>query len=267
MRRNLHDTLSSSRTLVVVPIATGLLALIAEIDVLRPILLPILVAIATGLLLAVYRQASATHQEAVRLHRDVTHLWCLTPLVSNEYTPLPALGGAALSPAAAHQLITAYMTYRPTTLVELGPGASTILLVVACRRACLSTRFYGVEHDERYLTALRQVLHRLDASNVHLVHAPLSDGGWYDEKIVAAEVPDQVDFLVVDGPPNVQGRGARRRGFSSLQHRLAPGAIVLVDDTNRRDERAMVEGWLSTEADLRLVFDGGDFMLLRLLRH
>lgn len=53
-----------------------------------------------------------------------------------------------------------------------------------------------------------------------------------------------VDVLIVDGPPGLTGDWARYPAYPLLREKLRPGAIVLIDDAQRTDERSIVEAWL-----------------------
>ena len=53
-----------------------------------------------------------------------------------------------------------------------------------------------------------------------------------------------IDLLIVDGPPGSTGTRARFPAYPLLSERLAPSALILVDDLQRSDERAVVDAWL-----------------------
>jgi hypothetical protein len=107
-----------------------------------------------------------------------------------------------------------------------------------------------------YLERTRSVLveHGV-AEYVDLRHAPLVETvtprgtfPWYDVSLNGIE---QIDLLVVDGPPGNTGPHARYPALHVLGDRLASDALVLVDDTSRKDEQDMVEHWLGERPELR----------------
>ena len=83
-----------------------------------------------------------------------------------------------------------------------------------------------------------------------LIEAPLEahplalDAPWYAERAVA-ELPEATELLLVDGPPGY-GDGMERSRYPALpvlEPRLSPGAMVILDDANRRGEREILERW------------------------
>jgi ribosomal protein S18 acetylase RimI-like enzyme/predicted O-methyltransferase YrrM len=153
-------------------------------------------------------------------------------------------------------------------VVELGSGQSTVLL------ARLMTRRSGdrdwvlvaVEHDA---TWARRVTDELDREGVRehvtIVDAPLGRHAlalegldWYDDMALSSGLDsalggDQIDLLVVDGPPafTVGFELARYPALPALHHRLAPGATVVLDDIDRAGEREVLRRW---EAKLGIEF-------------
>lgn len=138
-------------------------------------------------------------------------------------------------------------------LLELGPGLSSRTLCTALPEA----RVVSLEHDpawlERIQTFLAPCRERID-----LKLAPLHPvTRWYD---ICPETLGHFDLLLVDGPPGNSAPMARA-GALRLVNNLNPGAIVLLDDTDRPDECAMIDGWLL--AGFELVARRRSFAILR----
>jgi predicted O-methyltransferase YrrM len=136
------------------------------------------------------------------------------------------------------------------TIVELGSGISTVVIarLLAERGGTLAS----VEHDPSWATTARSQLRREGLESVvELSVAPLEphpetwDGApWYSFDAIAS-LPDGVDLLFVDGPPGY-GEGmahSRYPALPALADRLAPHALVILDDANREPEREIVERW------------------------
>ena len=64
---------------------------------------------------------------------------------------------------------------------------------------------------------------------------------WYDLKEL--DPCARWDLVVVDGPPRTVGPEARYPALPVLASQLNDGAIILMDDANRADERAVLERW------------------------
>jgi hypothetical protein len=201
----------------------------------------------------VLRDQAEARQEA----RD---LWGLTGVMVDG-TAWPAPGGYALSAAALTRLLVEMSTRNCRTVVELGPGTSSIIL----GRSRPDLVMAGLEHDPRFLDATASALRLHGVGAYDLIHAPLTaraahGGVWYDPSAVE-RLPQKIDVLVVDGPPNSDGSGARAPAWPVLRARMSPGGLVLVDDTDRDDERRMVASWAS-DGSLRVVADGGSYIVL-----
>ncbi|SEE98291.1 class I SAM-dependent methyltransferase [Ruania alba] len=161
--------------------------------------------------------------------------------------PLPAVGGWAMEPTTLVEIVDLITRLRPTTVVECGSGTSTMWVTQALRRNGHG-RVVSLDHDGDYAAATRAHLarHGLGAW-AEVRHAPLvpteTDHGpldWYN--VDAASLP-LIDMLVVDGPPKATGDLARYPALPVLVERLAPDAVIVLDDADRAGERRIVELW------------------------
>ena len=170
---------------------------------------------------------------------------------------LPSASGWAAAPDLLRHLYDTVREQRPQLVVELGSGASTVVIAAALRDAGSSGRLVSLDHDPVWADRTRSFLTENDlGSVVDLRIAPLVDvtvGGdtrrWYDPD----QLPDgTVDLLIVDGPPKDTGELARYPAVPVLADQLRPGSIVVLDDYDRADERAIVERWLTEHPTLTL---------------
>jgi predicted O-methyltransferase YrrM len=148
----------------------------------------------------------------------------------------------SLTPAGLRRVLSEVAAGRET-IVECGSGESTVAIgrLLAERGA---GRLYSLEHDPHWLAETAARLERDGAGErVELLRAPLRDG-WYDAAAVE-RLPEAIDLLLVDGPPGDESADglARYPALPRLARRLAPGALVIVDDIHRPGERAIVERW------------------------
>ena len=170
---------------------------------------------------------------------------------------LPSTSGWAAAPDLLRHLYDTVREQRPQLVVELGSGASTLVVAAALRDSGNGGRLVSLDHDRAWADRTRRFLdENALGSGVDLRLAPLVDvtvgGGtwrWYD--------PDQlpegsVDLLIVDGPPAQPTQLTRYPAVPVLADQLRPGSIVVLDDYGRDDERAIVERWLAEHPTLTL---------------
>lgn len=168
---------------------------------------------------------------------------------------LPPLRGWATSPDVLLRLHTHIMTTRPQLVVELGSGASTLVIADALGQNGTG-RLISVEHSDHYGA---QTLATLQAEQLE---------GWVDLRIGDLEVwesehlnpkdaekpprwyplslledIENVDLLWVDGPPGATCPFSRYPALPALVDKLSSKAEIWLDDTIRQEERDICERW------------------------
>jgi predicted O-methyltransferase YrrM len=138
---------------------------------------------------------------------------------------------------------------RPSVL-ECGSGFSTLKLAELTHER--GGRLVSLEHDELWATRVRSNLAAAGlAQTTRVTLAPLQphplarDGLlWYAEHALRF-VPRRIDLLLVDGPPAFEPETelSRYPALPALAERLAPDAIVVLDDIDRRGELQVLEAW------------------------
>ena len=197
-----------------------------------------------GMQLHLYRVGQAEAEQRLR------HVQALLSLFSlNEYrAPLPPLTGWAASAELAATVYALVRAERPERVVELGSGASTLVIAYALEQNGRG-RVTSLDHDETYAASTARTLerHGLTAWG-RVLHAPLVDvrlegerWPWYDLSRLPDEGP--IDLLVIDGPPKELRAMARYPAVPLLFDRLSPTAVVVLDDAYRKDERKAVARW------------------------
>ena len=172
--------------------------------------------------------------------------------------PLPPMRGAAASPDLLLELTRIIERTRPDTILELGSGISTVVMAARCKAAGRG-HVIALEHSASYADSTRAELFAQGLqAHATVIDAPLEDvtigdrtWSWYAR---GPEIPDEVDLLLVDGPPASLGPLARYPALVLLQDRLAPGAVVIVDDGDRADEREMIKRWQSDYPAMDVVY-------------
>jgi hypothetical protein len=114
----------------------------------------------------------------------------------------------------------------------------------------------SLDHEDEYARKTRRLLQSsfspAEREATQVVHTPLKeydlDGDtyrWYD-------IPDDlfeansIDLLVVDGPPEHLNAQARFPAVPVLEPYLSESCVILMDDGNRSDERAIARHWAET---------------------
>ena len=155
---------------------------------------------------------------------------------------LPNLGSWKADTVFLRRIVDAIEETRPQSVVELGCGASTLIIARALQKYG-GGRLASYDQHAPFVAATGRWLddHGLSAD---LRHAPLAPhhGNWASCWYELGHVPDRIDLLIIDGPPwtrNPFVRGAA----DGLFDRLPTGARILLDDAARPGERVIARRW------------------------
>ncbi len=185
--------------------------------------------------------------------RDTSALLTLHDLYPAPGEHVPLTSWSAL-PATA-LMLTEHVRELPadTTVLELGSGATTVWMALASRRREGDVRIVSLEASADFAEVTRTAVRRngvddlvdLRVAALDAVTTKHGEQQWY-------EAPSWSDvtgigLLFIDGPPGGTGPHARYPAVELLADRLAPGAIVVIDDADRDDEKAMLADWLALD--------------------
>ncbi len=169
----------------------------------------------------------------------------------------------ALSRASMAYIWQVLREWQPHSIIEFGCGRSSIMFGRYCHlmeATCLSIEAdpdWGRKmQDQLAANGLESevTLHLSDSIQSPDMHGhDLVRSGFY------AQYGDrQFDLVSIDGPVGGFGRGGT---LLSIKHQLAPKAHIIVDDSNRTNERHTINRWLhefgpalSLKADLPLPY-------------
>ncbi len=177
-------------------------------------------------------------------------------------------GLGTMLPGGIAAICVDVITRHRRRIVELGSGASTVLLarLLTRRAAGRDWRLAAVEHDGAWARRVTEELaregigHQATIVEAPLAAHPLAKTGleWYDEPAMSSGLDRAlggglIDLLVIDGPPAFEPgfELARYPALPALRHRLASGATVVLDDIDRAGEQEVLRRW---EDDLGLRF-------------
>lgn len=139
------------------------------------------------------------------------------------------------------------LQYKPDIIVECGSGASTVLLARCCQLNHHG-RVVSLEHEAEYAAATRQAIANQGLQDyAQVLHAPLvpyslhgENHDWYS--LVGLNAQD-VEFVVIDGPPAWQSPLARYPALPLLLDRLAAHCVLMLDDAARPGEQETAQQW------------------------
>ena len=166
------------------------------------------------------------------------------------YDALPNLGSWKADTWFLWRILGAIEKLRPREVVELGCGASTLVVAKALELNG-GGRLTSLDQHADFIEATAKWLAGHDLQPA-LRHAPIVEDpsdwshNWYD----LPSLPPEIDLLVIDGPPWTLNPFVRGRA-EVLFDRIAPGGMILLDDAARPGERVVAQRWRRDWPDFR----------------
>jgi predicted O-methyltransferase YrrM len=155
---------------------------------------------------------------------------------------LPNLGSWKADTGFLTLIVDRVFAARPQTVVELGTGASTLVVGKALKLAG-GGRLISCDQHAQFSQATHTWLneHGIDAD---FRAAPLTTppGGWPGMWYDPGALPDRIDLLVIDGPPWTIHPFVRGSA-EALFDRISIGGTVMLDDAARPGERVVARKW------------------------
>ncbi|WP_269900173.1 class I SAM-dependent methyltransferase [Paenalcaligenes faecalis] len=198
---------------------------------------------------------------------------------------LPPLRGWAASPDVLLRLHDYIIRFKPRVIVELGSGASTLVIADALQQNGIG-KLFSIDHSEYYgaqtlktlqVESLEEwvdlrvgALESWEGRHLNPVDAE-KPSLWYPISLLADI--DGIDLLWVDGPPGSTCLFSRYPAVPALADKFSDQAEVWLDDTGRQEEKDICESWAADygielsfyplEKGLgRLIRSGGKFEVL-----
>lgn len=167
---------------------------------------------------------------------------------------LPHLGSWKADTYLLHRIVDVIEQTRPAQVVELGSGASSLVMAQALSRNG-GGQLISYDQHQPFSEEMGRWLaeHGLSAD---FRHAPLTrrDPAWPGLWYALDDVPARIDLMVIDGPPwtvHPYVRGTAECLFT----RLSPGAVVMLDDAARPGERVVARRWRRNWPDMTFVLE------------
>jgi hypothetical protein len=184
---------------------------------------------------------------------------------------LPLSRGWAASPDLLLVYVGGILERRPSLVVECGSGLSTLWAALALETIGGQGKVVALEHDPAFredtLTVLQAhgVSHRAEVRLAPISRTTIDDRpwSWYDTQALAGL--SGIGILFVDGPIGALGPRSRYPALPLLRDVLAPGALILLDDADRPEEREVLADWQTDWPELTcemLPFEKGAVRLL-----
>jgi hypothetical protein len=135
-------------------------------------------------------------------------------------------------------VIRAAQTWKLGNTVELGAGQSSLLLTRLQEAGRIEGSITTIEHDPEWAE-------RIEAQVRHtVIRAPLraqvdpAGHRYVGYDFAGLELPANIDFLIVDGPPagGTNGTHARMAAVQLTDRLSRDGFIILIDDAERSGE-------------------------------
>jgi predicted O-methyltransferase YrrM len=139
--------------------------------------------------------------------------------------------------------VASWATKARGPVLEIGSGLTTLILGALVGRHGLPV--WTLEHHAEYFRYTGDNLRRYGLTNVQLKLAPLRDYGeycWYDPPLDV--LPRDFGLVIADGPPG-DVKGGRFGLLPVLRSHFAPGVVILLDDAERAQEKAVLQKWES----------------------
>lgn len=209
---------------------------------------------------AIDKLARHTHEDTESIIQQVSisvrDAFYQLEALQNLHAMVPAHGRVprsrdwAASPDLLLLLVDLVRRAKPTVVLECGSGVSTVWMALAMQHYGLDGQIIALDHKKTFADKTTGWLAELEVSQFAEVRlAPLEeheiDGvpwHWYSQD-AWSDVKD-IDLLFVDGPPGGKTKQARFPALPLLHGRLGEDPIVVLDDTDRPDEKGIVELWL-----------------------
>jgi predicted O-methyltransferase YrrM len=169
---------------------------------------------------------------------------------------LPHLGSWKADTYFLKRLVDAIERLRPQTVVEIGCGATSLVIARALQLhggGRLTSFDQHAEFADKTAQWLADNGLSADIRVAPIVHSPSE---WASVWYALPVVPPKIDLLVIDGPhwalnPFVRGRA------EVLFDRISRGGMVVLDDAARPGERVVASRWRKRWPGFRFELLGG----------
>ena len=164
----------------------------------------------------------------------------------------------AISRELEEVLLVLLEAYRPRSILETGPGVSSILLLRYAR--VRGARTYHLDHRAAPNLAFVEHLRELGLPTEDVDACELT-AEFYDLSQARFAPDERFELLLLDGPPESRQR-ASETAMEFLRRHGTAESIIIQDDTHRRPEESVVvalQRWYGAEHYVRLDIADGTY--------
>jgi hypothetical protein len=195
--------------------------------------------------------------DTVKVSTNITSAIVLRERCKNLVMPLSGYSMCASNLGIVQGILD---TREPNVIVELGSGVST-MLVASWLKERGRGRIVSFDHQRawadttRFYLELQELKEFAEVRLAPLASNPLRLGApWYEFGDQLGNL-DQIDLLIVDGPPAGEfDPMSRLPSLSTFYHRLSRHAVVFLDDGNREGEQTVAGKWVEEFPDFNAQF-------------
>lgn len=195
------------------------------------------------------------------LFKELEAFHSIRSFIPQTKLPLTGTRGWAVSPDLLGVVYREIIQNRPQTIVELGSGISSLYDGYLLKALNIPGKVFAIDHSEDFFQITKRNVqqHELD-DTVKVVHCEMKpyqfngkEWQWYNIQNAEREGLEKIDLLLVDGPLGREQDQARYPAVPVLFDRLNEGAVIVVDDYNRMEDKRVVKEWLKEFPALQLV--------------
>lgn len=162
----------------------------------------------------------------------------------------------------AIKLVEIIKINKPTNVVELGSGTSTLIILKTLNMLGVNYTLTSVDSDPIFLAKTKALLISegvYDDKKVKLIFSPVRDMiinnlsyKWYNPVDFEFD-SNKIDLLFVDGPVGGLCKNCRYPAVGIFKKNLRDGSIVILHDSKRPDEIEIISMWTKENPEIKSV--------------
>ena len=164
--------------------------------------------------------------------------------------PLSATRKMAASPDFLKLVVETIMINKPKLVLELGSGVSSIIASKSLEKNG-NGKLISIDNNDKYAKFTRERLSmenltdvaRVITSELKMQIINEQNYMWYESTFLK-EINQNIDLLIIDGPPRIINKNARYPAIPLLKNYFSEKIIILIDDGNRQDDSQTIKKWL-----------------------